>query len=83
MGDPRAVLERIVTHRLARESKVHAAVQQGATTVEAVLDDAYEKDLTGVRDLALATVRAHLEKLAVEGTVQFDPETGTVTLPQA
>lgn len=77
--EPRAVLERLVTHRLARESKVQAAVRAGAPTVEAVLDDAYEKDLAGVRDLALATVRAHLEKLAVEGTVQYDPETGAVS----
>ncbi|AEN06854.1 MBL fold metallo-hydrolase [Halolamina sp.] len=80
VGEPRAVLKRLLTHRLDREAMVLAAVRAGATTVDAVVDAAYEKDLSGVRDLALATVRAHLEKLAVEGTVRFDPETGAVSL---
>ena len=35
---------------------------------------AYEKDLTGVRELAVATVRAHLGKLAVEGAIRRDGE---------
>jgi len=37
--------------------------------VDAVVDAAYEKDLTGVADLARATVVAHLEKLVAEGRV--------------
>lgn len=72
IDDPRAVCERLISHRLRRERRVLDAVRAGATTVDAVLDEAYEKDLTGVRDLARATVRAHLEKLAVEGTVTVD-----------
>ena len=55
-----------------RERRVLAAVRNGATTVEAILAAAYEKDLTGVRDLAARTVRAHLDKLAVEGDVVWD-----------
>ena len=77
--EPRAVLERLIAHRLDREQKVQAAVEAGATELEAVLDAAYEKDLSGVRDLARATVRAHLEKLAVEGKLRFDPKTGRLT----
>jgi len=38
------------------------------------VDAAYEKDVSDVRDLARATVRAHLEKLAVEGHVRWDGE---------
>lgn len=77
-GESRAVLERLIAHRLDREASVLVAVQAGASDLDSVVDGAYEKDLSGVRDLARATVRAHLEKLAVEGRLQFDPETGAV-----
>ncbi len=75
---PRATLERLVDHRLDREAAVLAAVREGATDLDAVLDGAYEKDLSGVRDLARATVQAHVEKLAVERRVAWNPETGRV-----
>jgi len=70
----RETVDRLVAHRLDRERRVRAAVEQGARTVEEVCDAAYEKDLTGVRDLAEATVRAHLEKLAVESDLRWDPD---------
>lgn len=76
--DPRGTCERLIAHRLERERAVRAAVEGGARTLEAVLEDAYEKDLAGVRELALATVVAHLEKLAVEGAVRWDGERATV-----
>jgi len=72
IDEVRPTVERLIAHRLARERRVLAAVDGGARTVEDVCDGAYEKDLTGVRDLAEATVRAHLEKLAVEGRVRWD-----------
>jgi hypothetical protein len=53
---------------------VLSAIRDGARTLDDVLDAAYEKDLTGVRDLARSTVAAHLEKLAVEGKVELDGE---------
>ncbi|MFB6139846.1 MAG: MBL fold metallo-hydrolase [Halosimplex sp.] len=65
---------RLIAHRLDRERRVREAVAGGAETVPAITDAAYEKDLSGVRDLAEATVRAHLEKLAVEGRVRWDGE---------
>jgi glyoxylase-like metal-dependent hydrolase (beta-lactamase superfamily II) len=69
---PREVCRRLVAHRTERERRVLDAVRAGARTVEAVVDGAYCKELSGVRDLARATVRAHLEKLAVEGRVDWD-----------
>jgi glyoxylase-like metal-dependent hydrolase (beta-lactamase superfamily II) len=78
IDDPRQACRRLIAHRLDRERSVAAAVEAGAGTLGAVLDDAYEKDLTGVRDLARATVRAHVEKLACEGRVRWDASTGTV-----
>ena len=67
-----ATCERLVAHRLDRERRVLKAVEAGNRTVTDVLDAAYEKDLAGVEDLAGATVRAHLEKLAAEGHVRWD-----------
>lgn len=70
----RATATRLIAHRLDRSRKIRDAVRWGAETVPAVCDAAYDKDLTGVRDLAEATVRAHLETLAVEGRVRWDGE---------
>jgi glyoxylase-like metal-dependent hydrolase (beta-lactamase superfamily II) len=72
--DPQATCERLIAHRLDREEKVRTAVESGARTLDEVLDAAYDKDLTGVEDLARATVVCHLEKLAVEGAVTWDGE---------
>lgn len=77
---PRATLERLLSHRTEREARVLEAVTTGAETLKEILDSAYEKDLSGVRDLARATVAAHLEKLAVEGRVEWD---GKRAVPEA
>lgn len=78
IDEPRPALERLLEHRYRRERRVLAAVEAGGETADEVLEIAYEKDLTGVRDLARATVVAHLEKLAVEGRLEWD---GTVASP--
>lgn len=72
--DPRAVLRRLIAHRIDRERAVLDAVRNGHQTPDAVVDAAYDKDLSGVRDLARRAVIAHLEKLAVEGSVEWDGE---------
>lgn len=69
---PRATLERLVAHRLDRERRVLAAVREGARTPDEIVDAAYEKDLTGVVDLARSTVAAHLDKLAVQGRLEWN-----------
>jgi ribonuclease/clavin/mitogillin len=79
IDDPRAACLRLLGHRLDRERRVLAAVRGGAVDIDAVVDAAYDKDITGFEDLARATVVAHIEKLDVEGRVAFDPRTGTVT----
>ncbi len=70
--DPRETCIRLLTHRMARERRVHDAVTDGALTPEEILDRAYDKPLEGVRDLAKSTVVSHLEKLAHEGALQWD-----------
>lgn len=74
IDDPRATCERLIGHRLDRERRVLTAVSAGAATVEDIVDAAYDKDLSGVADLATATVVAHLEKLAHEGRLDWDGE---------
>lgn len=69
---PRATVRRLIDHRLEREHRVLGAVDAGASSVPAITDAAYEKDVSAVRALAEATVRAHLEKLAVEGKIAWD-----------
>lgn len=70
--DPRATCERLIAHRLDRERAVLAAVRGGAETLEAVTDAAYEKDVSAVWQMAVATVEAHVEKLATEGCVRHE-----------
>jgi glyoxylase-like metal-dependent hydrolase (beta-lactamase superfamily II) len=72
IDEPGATLERLLDHRLDRERHVLEAVETGAETLEAITEASYEKDLTGVEDLARLTVAAHLEKLAIEGRVAWD-----------
>jgi glyoxylase-like metal-dependent hydrolase (beta-lactamase superfamily II) len=66
IDDPRETLGRLVAHRLDREHRVATAVRDGADSIDDVLERAYDKSLEGVEELARATVRAHLLKLAVE-----------------
>ena len=69
IDDPTATCDRLIEHRLARERDVVAAIDGGAADLDAVVDVAYEKDVSGVRDLARATVAAHVEKLVAEGRI--------------
>lgn len=71
IDDPRATVERLIAHRLDRERRVRRAVYEGARTLDEVLAAAYDKDLSGVEDLARATVLAHAEKLAIEGDIRL------------
>ena len=78
IDDPRATLKRLYFHRLDRERRIERAVRAGAESVDAVVRTAYDRELGDYRDLAAATVRAHLDKLAVEGRVRFDAGTDRV-----
>lgn len=68
----RPVLERLLRHRLDRERRVLAAVRGGARTVDEIVEAAYDRNLSGVADLAALSVEAHLDKLVVAGQVRWD-----------
>lgn len=70
--DARGTCRRLIEHRLDREGRVLEAVRDGCETVDDIVEAAYDKDLSGVRALAVGTVRAHLRKLAHEGRVSWD-----------
>jgi glyoxylase-like metal-dependent hydrolase (beta-lactamase superfamily II) len=74
IDDPRATCTRLLRHRLDRERRVLAAVEAGARTLDEVTEAAYEKDVSTVWAMAVDTVEAHVEKLAVEGRVARDGE---------
>lgn len=69
---PKRTLTRLLDHRRMREQRVWEAVKTGATTCDEIVATAYDKDLEGVHDLAMDTVVAHIEKLAVEGKMSWD-----------
>lgn len=75
---PRETCFRLLAHRRDREQSILATVETGARDLDDVVSGAYDKDLSGVRDLARATVVAHVEKLAHEGRVSWNPDTARV-----
>ena len=74
IDDPAATCERLAARRRDRERRIYEAVAGGARDPDAALSVAYDADLSGVRELARATVVAHVEKLAADGRVRWDPE---------
>ncbi len=65
--DPSAKLAQYVEHRLARERRLVDALDDGARTVDEMLDAAWSDAPAVLRLPAAVTLGAHLEKLAEEG----------------
>ena len=76
--DPAGTIERLIRHRLDRERRIYEAVADGARDPDAIVEAAYDKDLSGVRDLARLSTIAHLEKLAAEGQLAWDGSSADV-----
>lgn len=72
IAGPSRRIKDLLEHRRQRERRVQRAVDDGASSVDEVVDMAYDKDLSGVRDLAAATVQAHLSKLRTEGRIRWE-----------
>ena len=79
--NPEERCRQLIQHRLQRERRVYQAVLSGNETPDEILEGAYEKDISAVRDLARATVVAHLEKLAVERKLSWDGSRATASKP--
>jgi glyoxylase-like metal-dependent hydrolase (beta-lactamase superfamily II) len=83
IDDPAGVLDQYLRHRRAREAAILDAVNDGATTVDAVVAIVYQDVDARLHPVARISVGAHLHKLADEGAVTFDggesvaPRSGT------
>ena len=71
IGDPHAEAERLIRHRLARESKVRQVLFDagGAATLDALLPRVYDDVPQGLHPIAARSLQAHLEKLVEDGEV--------------
>lgn len=70
LTDPQEVLRRYRAHRLMREDRVLAAIQEVPRDLSAVLADAYADTPEALWPLAARSLEAHLRKLVVEGRVR-------------
>jgi glyoxylase-like metal-dependent hydrolase (beta-lactamase superfamily II) len=67
IDDPEAVVRAYIAHRLDRERQVVAALEAGHRTVEAIAESIYDDLDARLMPAAQENVRAHLEKLRVDG----------------
>ncbi|HEX4109399.1 MAG TPA: MBL fold metallo-hydrolase [Solirubrobacteraceae bacterium] len=78
---PHAKLEEYIEHRLERERLLVRALDDGARTVDQMLDRAWAEVSPPLRLAAAITLGAHLDKLEHEGRLPAGVERPTVTIP--
>jgi glyoxylase-like metal-dependent hydrolase (beta-lactamase superfamily II) len=74
IDEPIPVLTRYIEHRLAREVQVLDALGAGPRTVEAIAESIYDGLDPALLPAAHETVRAHLDKLRLEGRAAVDAD---------
>lgn len=67
MNEPRAVIERIIAHRLRREAQVLATLRSAPQTLAALVASCYADTDPRLHAVAARSLLAHLLKLAAEG----------------
>lgn len=73
IGYPEAVVDYLITHRLAREHKVHKALSSAqAQSLKAVTAKAYDDVPEALHGLAARSALAHLLKLEADGRAHRD-----------
>lgn len=65
--DVQGKLDEYISHRMAREQKLLAALDRGLRTRDELLDAAWDDAAPELRPAAMLTLEAHLEKLREEG----------------
>jgi glyoxylase-like metal-dependent hydrolase (beta-lactamase superfamily II) len=65
--DPAAKLEQYIAHRLERERRLVAALDEGARGVDELLNRVWDDAPAALRPAAAVTLAAHLDKLEEEG----------------
>ncbi|MBW7471597.1 MBL fold metallo-hydrolase [Marinobacter sp. M216] len=75
MGYPEAVIDFLITHRLAREHKVATALKQhGPVTLKDLTTQAYDDVPAAIHGLAARSALAHLLKLEIDGRARQKEE---------
>ena len=69
IGEPARAIDRLVSHRLAREAKVVAALSDGPATLDALVPRVYDDTPQNRWTVAARSLLAHLLKLEQEGRV--------------
>jgi len=72
VNDPAALLERYLAHRRDRERRLVAALAGGLRGADELLDRVWDDAPANLRLAAMATLAAHLDKLADEGRLPPD-----------
>jgi glyoxylase-like metal-dependent hydrolase (beta-lactamase superfamily II) len=72
IDEPMFLLQRYIAHRRDREQQVLDALRDGATSVEAIVDDIYRALPASLVAHAAESVKAHLLKLEREGRARAD-----------
>ena len=72
--DPEAKLDEYVAHRLDRERRLVAALDDGLRSVDDLLDRVWDDAPAALRLAAAVTLGAHLDKLAAEGRLPVGVE---------
>jgi glyoxylase-like metal-dependent hydrolase (beta-lactamase superfamily II) len=67
VDDPQGKLEQYITHRLDREERLIAALEDGLRTPDELLDRVWNDAPAVLRPAAAVTLAAHLDKLGEEG----------------
>ena len=70
--EPHAKLEEYIGHRLEREQRLVAALEEGRRTDDELLDSAWSDAPDDLRFFATLSMRAHLGKLLAEGRLPDD-----------
>jgi glyoxylase-like metal-dependent hydrolase (beta-lactamase superfamily II) len=78
--DPQAKLDEYIAHRLDRERRLVAALEQGKRSVDELLDEAWPGVPTPLRVAAVVTLAAHLDKLDGEGRLPPGVERPDLTI---
>ncbi len=74
--DPDARIGALIAHRLERERRLLAALDGGARSADALLDEAWSDAPPALRPAAALSLAAHLDKLDAEGRLPPGVERG-------
>jgi glyoxylase-like metal-dependent hydrolase (beta-lactamase superfamily II)/8-oxo-dGTP pyrophosphatase MutT (NUDIX family) len=81
IGRPRHEIARLIAHRLAREAKVRAALNNlgGTATLNLLLPKVYDDVPAAIHPVAARSLRAHLEKMVEDGEVTCEDDSWSIS----